>query len=107
MENGSLTTMEGSCQKVYKHAIPKRAHVNGIRVNLTFRQTRLLEKKVSKTVNPKVVKSKPADLADLASKSIDLTLLTVKKLKEMAKKAGHTKYSKLKKAELISLIETK
>lgn len=109
LENGSLTTMEGSCQKVYKHAIPKRAHVNGIRVNLTFRQMRLLEKKVvkvPKTVKPKVVKSKPADLAKSA-KSIDLTLLTVKKLKEMAKKAGHTKYSKLKKAELISLIETK
>ncbi len=34
---GSLITMEGKCQKYWKHAIPKRTRIHEPRINLTFR----------------------------------------------------------------------
>jgi len=36
--NGDMLIMKGSTQKHYMHAVPKRANVEGIRINLTFRQ---------------------------------------------------------------------
>lgn len=37
LENGSLLTMGGKCQKTYKHSIPKRTKIKSGRINLTFR----------------------------------------------------------------------
>lgn len=37
LEHGSLLTMEGKTQKLYKHSIPKRTKVKEPRINLTFR----------------------------------------------------------------------
>ncbi len=34
---GDLLTMEGAFQSEYKHCVPKRAKVEGMRINLTFR----------------------------------------------------------------------
>ena len=40
VKHNSLITMEGNCQKNYKHSIPKRSihSVSGPRINFTFRQ---------------------------------------------------------------------
>lgn len=37
LENGSLITMEGTCQDVFKHSLPIRKRVKTPRINLTFR----------------------------------------------------------------------
>lgn len=38
LENGSLLEMKGPIQKHWLHALPKSKKVNGLRINLTFRQ---------------------------------------------------------------------
>lgn len=38
LEHGSLLVMGGPTQRFWKHAIPRRARVDGPRINLTFRQ---------------------------------------------------------------------
>ncbi len=97
LENGSLVTMEGSCQQVYKHSIPKRANVSGIRVNLTFRQM------LPNAQSPKVNKKKSA--ATGKEVKVQAKALTVKELKTECKKRGLKKYSALRKQELINLLE--
>lgn len=37
LENGSVLWMRGTCQKYWKHALPKTKKVKVLRVNLTFR----------------------------------------------------------------------
>ena len=37
LENGSLITMEGTCQDVYKNSLPIRKRIKTPRINLTFR----------------------------------------------------------------------
>ncbi|WCL49622.1 alpha-ketoglutarate-dependent dioxygenase AlkB family protein [Leptospira sp. GIMC2001] len=38
LENGSLMTMEGECQKNWQHSLPKSKKVTQPRINLTFRK---------------------------------------------------------------------
>jgi alkylated DNA repair dioxygenase AlkB len=38
LTHGSLLAMEGTTQRFYKHALPKRTAAVGVRVNLTFRK---------------------------------------------------------------------
>lgn len=40
LSHGSLLTMGGTCQHVFRHGLPKAPAVNEPRVNLTFRQIR-------------------------------------------------------------------
>ncbi|HKJ89998.1 MAG TPA: alpha-ketoglutarate-dependent dioxygenase AlkB [Oceanipulchritudo sp.] len=41
--HGSLLIMAGECQKAWKHQLPKSKKVSGERINLTFRQIRMME----------------------------------------------------------------
>ncbi|HEU4662561.1 MAG TPA: alpha-ketoglutarate-dependent dioxygenase AlkB [Dokdonella sp.] len=38
LAHGSLLVMAGATQRLYQHALPRRAHVAGARINLTFRR---------------------------------------------------------------------
>ena len=38
LAHGSLLVMTGATQRLYQHALPRRARVDGARVNLTFRR---------------------------------------------------------------------
>ncbi|HYO97860.1 MAG TPA: alpha-ketoglutarate-dependent dioxygenase AlkB [Polyangiaceae bacterium] len=40
LSHGSLLTMAGACQHVFRHGVPKAPAINEPRINLTFRQTR-------------------------------------------------------------------
>ena len=97
LESGSLVTMEGSCQKLYKHSIPKRKNVSGIRINLTWRQM-LMEKQ--EMLPPVATPGLP-----LATPGQGWRSCNVKELKLKCKEKGIKKYSKLKKQELIKLLE--
>lgn len=37
LEHGSLLVMGGTCQRTFRHAVPKQRHVSGERISLTFR----------------------------------------------------------------------
>jgi len=37
LSNGDLILMKGRCQELFQHTVPKRAHLESVRLNLTFR----------------------------------------------------------------------
>ena len=38
LENNSILTMGGTCQKTHKHGVPKRTKISDYRISLTFRE---------------------------------------------------------------------
>lgn len=38
LNDGDILVMSGNMQDMYMHSVPKRANVNGVRINLTFRR---------------------------------------------------------------------
>jgi alkylated DNA repair dioxygenase AlkB len=45
LEHGSLLLMGGHCQQYYKHSVPKRLKATQGRINITFRNIRVLKQK--------------------------------------------------------------